>query len=187
MALPASRCTINDARALALLFALTIVPVVALATGPQEKLATSYIMAAASGDPAALLGLYHPGELEDLRMRILKALELEEQQGGNAIRSRLFGAAASIQEIRRLTPDNFYLSVARAVMLPPERIEEVRILGIVEENSQLSHAWRASATQGRQCTPADRGSESDPLRQGVARAAAGMVASAGRRGAHRAG
>jgi hypothetical protein len=127
-------------RSLAVLFALSIFPVVALATGPQEKLATSYIMAAASGDPAALLGLYHPGELEDLRLRILKALELEEQQGGNAIRSRLFGAAASIEEIRRLTPDNFYLNVARAVMLPPERIEEVRILGIVEENSQLSHA-----------------------------------------------
>jgi hypothetical protein len=120
--------------------ALVLCPVVALAAGAEEKLATSYIRAAASGDAAALIGLYHPGELDDLRARILKALELEEQQGGNAIRSRIFGPAASIQEIRRLTPDNFYLSVARAVGLPAEQVEEVRILGVVEENSQLRHA-----------------------------------------------
>jgi hypothetical protein len=126
--------------ALAALLAVATCPAVALAAGAQEKLATSYIEAAASGDPAAVLGHYHPGELEDLRQRLLKALELEEQQGGNAIRSRLFGAATSIQEIRRLTPDSFYVSVARAVALPPERVEEVRILGVVEENSQLSHA-----------------------------------------------
>jgi len=123
-----------------MLLMLAIWPVVTLAAGAQEKLATAYIKAAASGDPAALLGLYHPGELEDLRQRVLKALELEDEQGDGAIRSRLFGAAASVDEIRRLTPDNFYMTLARAVGLPTERIEEVKILGIVEENSQLNHA-----------------------------------------------
>jgi len=127
-------------RVRAVLFALAICPVVAFAADAQERLATSYIMATASGDPAAALGLYHPGELDDLRQRVLKALELEHQQGGDAIRSRLFGAAASVEDIRRLTPDNFYMSVARAVGLPAERVEEVKILGIVEENSQLNHA-----------------------------------------------
>lgn len=123
-----------------LLVMLALWPVAALAAGAQEKLATAYIKAAASGDPAALLGLYHPGELEDLRQRVLKALELEDHQGGDAIRSRLFGSAASVDEVRRLTPDNFYMTLARVVGLPAERIEEVKILGIVEENSQLNHA-----------------------------------------------
>lgn len=123
-----------------MLLMLAIWPVVTLAAGAQEKLATAYITAAASGDPAALLGLYHPGELEDLRQRVLKALELEDEQGDGAIRRRLFGAAASVDEIRRLTPDNFYMTLVRAVGLPTERIEEVKILGIVEENSQLNHA-----------------------------------------------
>jgi len=124
----------------ALLFMLALWPVVTLADSAEEKLAINYIKAAASGDPAALLGLYHPGELEDLRQRVLKALELEEAQGGGAIRSRLFGPASSVDNIRRLTPDTFYTTIARAVGPPAERVEEVRILGIVEENSQLQHA-----------------------------------------------
>lgn len=112
----------------------------ALAAGAQEKLASAYIKAAATGDPAALLGLYHPGELEDLRARVLKTLETEAQQGDSAARTRLFGAAASIDDVRRLTPSNLYLAVARSVGMPAERVEEVKILGIVEENSQLVHA-----------------------------------------------
>lgn len=124
----------------ALLFMLALWPVVTPAAGAEEKLAINYIKAVASGDPAAVLGLYHPGELEDLRQRVLKAIELENSQGDAGIRSRLFGPAASVESIRRLTPDTFYTTVARAVSPPAERVEDVRILGIVTENSQLQHA-----------------------------------------------
>lgn len=124
----------------ALLLVLAVWPVITLAASAEEKLAVNYIKAVASGDPAAVLGLYHPGELEDLRQRVLKVIEQENSQGGAAIRSRLFGPAASVESIRRLTPDTFYTTVARAVSPPAERIEEVRIVGIVTENSQLQHA-----------------------------------------------
>lgn len=124
----------------ALLLAMALWPEATFASAAQEKLASAYIKAAATGDPAALLGLFHPGELEELRARVLKVLEAESEQGGSVIRGRLFGNAASIEEVRRLTHENFYLAMARAIGMPAERIGEVKILGIVAENSQLAHA-----------------------------------------------
>ncbi len=124
----------------ALLLAMALWPDTTFASAAQEKLASTYIQAAATGDPAALLGLFHPGELEELRARVLKVLEAEAEQGGSVIRGRLFGAAASIEEVRRLTHENFYVAMARAIGMPAERIGEVKILGIVAENSQLAHA-----------------------------------------------
>ncbi len=124
----------------ALLLAMAFWPGTSVANAAQEKLASAYIKAAATGDPAAMLGLFHPSELEDLRARALKALEAEAEHGGSAIRGRLFGAAASIDDVRRLTHDNFYVAMARTFGMPAERIQEVKILGIVEENSQLAHA-----------------------------------------------
>ncbi len=124
----------------ALLLALGLWPGAAFASAAQERLASAYIQAAASGDPAALAGLFHPDELTDLRARVLKGLEAEAAQGGNAIRNRLFGSAASMDDVRRLTYESFFVALARGIGMPAERIEEVKILGVVEENSQLAHA-----------------------------------------------
>jgi hypothetical protein len=122
------------------LLLLGLLPVATWANAAQEKLAIAYLKAAASGDPAALQGMFHPDELTQLRERVLKALEAEAAQGGSAIRTRLFGAAMSMDDVRRLTYDNFFATVSRAFTMPAERIEEIKILGVVEENSQLVHA-----------------------------------------------
>ncbi|HSD73269.1 MAG TPA: hypothetical protein VLB75_00780 [Steroidobacteraceae bacterium] len=110
------------------------------ANAAQEKLAIAYLKATASGDPAALQGMFHPDELVQLRARVLKALEAEAAQGGSAIRNRLFGSAMSMDDVRRLTHENFFATVSHSFGMPAERIEEVKILGVVEENSQLAHA-----------------------------------------------
>ena len=125
---------------IAILAALAAWPGATWANAAQEKLATAYIRATASGDPAALQGMFHPDELVQLRTRILKVLEAEAAQGGSAIRTRLFGAAMSMDDVRRLTHDSFFETLTRSLGMPAERIEEVKILGIVEENSQLVHA-----------------------------------------------
>ena len=68
--------------------ALVLVPAALWANAAQEKLATAYLKANASVDPAALQGMFHPDELVQLRARVLKALEAENAQNGSAIRTR---------------------------------------------------------------------------------------------------
>jgi hypothetical protein len=127
---------------------LGLLSVLALASWPgaswansaQEKLAIAYLKANASGDPAAVQGMFHPDELVQLRARVMKALEAENTQGGSAIRSRLFGAAMSLEDVRRLTHENFFATLSRSFGMPAEQLKDIKILGIVEENSQLSHA-----------------------------------------------
>ncbi|HJS21609.1 MAG TPA: hypothetical protein VJ764_03055 [Steroidobacteraceae bacterium] len=128
-------------RALGVLaFALASWPCASWANSAQEKLATAYLKATASGDPAAVQGMFHPDELVQLRARVLKALEAEDAQGGSAIRSRLFGAAMSIEDVRRLTHDTFFATLSRSFGMPAEQIKDIKILGVIEENSQLAHA-----------------------------------------------
>ena len=123
-----------------LVCALAAWPAATWANSAQEKLATAYIKGMASGDPAAVQGMFHPDELVQLRARILKVLEAEATQGGSAIRNRLFGAAMSMDDVRRLTHEAFFATLSRSFGMPAERIEEVKILGVIEENSQLVHA-----------------------------------------------
>ena len=105
----------------------------------QDKIVKAYLEAAASGQPEAVLEFLHPGELEDLRNSLIKTLEDEAAHGSSTVRERLFGAS-TIDDIRHLTPNSFFVSVARRLGLPAERIGEISVLGIIDENSQLSHA-----------------------------------------------
>jgi hypothetical protein len=133
---------------------LTLWSGVSWAASAQEKLAIAYIKATASGDPAALQGMFHPDELVQLRARVLTAIESEAQQGGSAIRSRLFGSTMSVDDVRRLTHENFFATLTQSFGMPAERIEEVKVLGVVEENSQLQHALaRIVPPQSAQARP----------------------------------
>jgi hypothetical protein len=122
---------------LAILLMLTW-PALASAAG-QDKIVKSYLEAAATGQPEALLQFFHPGEVESLRNRLLKALDDEAAHGSHVVRERLFGNS-SLDEIRGLTPGNLFVAIARRLGLPSERIGEVKVLGLIDENSQLSHA-----------------------------------------------
>lgn len=122
-----------------LLSAALICTAPAFANSAQEKYAKDYLEAAVKGDPDAVAGFYHPGEIDDLRTRVLRALEEEAAKGGTTIRRNLMGAATSLEDVRRTTPANLYLQVARRVGLPSEKVESIKALGTVEENSQLAH------------------------------------------------
>ena len=123
---------------LAAWLALIILPALADAAGQQDKIAKAYLQAAASGQPEALLEFLHPGELEDLRKRLIAVLENEAAHGSSTVRERLFGTTTA-EEIRRLTPSSLFVTLARRVGLPTEKIGEIKILGVIDENSQLSH------------------------------------------------
>src|SRR5262245_16494036 len=115
------------------------VPALGWTAAGQDKIVKAYLEAAASGQPEALLQFFHPGEVEDLRRDLLKTLQDEAAHGSSAVRERLFGSS-SIDEISHLTPNNLFITVARRLGLPAERVGEIKVLGIVDENSQLSHA-----------------------------------------------
>lgn len=118
---------------------MAVVPALTWAAGGQDKIVKAYLEAAASGQPEAVLEFLHPGEIQDLRSNLLKTLDDEAAHGSSTVRERLFGAS-SIDDIRHLTPNNFFIAVARRVGLPAERVGEIKVLGIIDENSQLSHA-----------------------------------------------
>jgi hypothetical protein len=111
----------------------------AWANSAQERLAKEYLEAAVKGDPEGTLSFYHPNEIEDLRTRVLRVLEEEAAKGGNTIRRNVLGAVASLEGARRVTPANFFLTLARRVGSPAEKVEVVKPLGTIEENSQLAH------------------------------------------------
>jgi hypothetical protein len=115
------------------------VPVLGWTAAGQDKIVKAYLEAAASGQPEALLQFFHPGEVEDLRRDLLKTLQDEAAHGSSTVRERLFGSS-SIEEISHLTPNNLFITVARRLGLPAERVGEIKVVGIVDENSQLSHA-----------------------------------------------
>lgn len=117
---------------------MALLPTLASAAGQQDKIAQAYLKAAASGQPEAQLEFFHPGELEDLRSRLLAVLDNEAAHGSSTVRERLFGTSTA-DEIRRLTPGNLYVAVARRLASPAEKIGEIKILGVIDENSQLSH------------------------------------------------
>jgi hypothetical protein len=125
-------------RLLACLLMLAL-PALGWAAAGQDKIVKAYLEAAASGQPEALLQFFHPGEVEDLRRDLLKTLQDEAAHGSSTVRERLFGSS-SIDEISHLTPNNLFIAVARRLGLPTERVGEIKVLGIVDENSQLSHA-----------------------------------------------
>jgi hypothetical protein len=132
---PTSR---RDVRLFACLLMLAM-PALGWAAAGQDKIVKAYLEAAASGQPEALLQFFHPGEVEDLRSNLLKTLQDEAAHGSSTVRERLFGSS-SIDEISHLTPNNFFIAVARRLGLPAERVGDIKVLGIVDENSQLSHA-----------------------------------------------
>lgn len=111
----------------------------ALATAAQDRMAEEYLKAVAEGRVEALIDFFHPAEIEDLRARVMKALEAENAAGSGAVRKQLFGIVTSLEEARRITPANLFILLARRVGLPTEKAQTVKALGQVEENSQLAH------------------------------------------------
>jgi hypothetical protein len=122
---------------IALALVALLIASAARASSAQERLAKDYLQTAVKGDAEEMLGFYHPGEIADLRARVLKALE--EEGTSDKIRTQMFGVATSMDEVRRLTPTNLCFTLLRRVGVPAERVADIKVLGVVEENSQLAH------------------------------------------------
>ncbi len=125
---------------LALAFGILLGDSAYAARGGEERLAQGYLEAAVRADAQGMLSFYHPTEITDLRERVLKALDKENTAGGSEVRTQIFGPRTSLDDVRRLTPDNLYLKLAERVGLPSEPVLKIDVIGMVEENPQLMHA-----------------------------------------------
>lgn len=112
---------------------------IAVAAPSQQRLVKDYLLAAGAGDKGAVFNSFHSGDVEEFRTRVMKALETEAGQGRRDIRDRLFGAGTSLEELRRLTPPNFLLAMARRLEMPMLPAKKVDVIDLVEENAATVH------------------------------------------------
>lgn len=97
----------------------------------QRRGAEEFLAAIAGGGAAAAVYAIHPTELDELRTRLLTKMREEAKGGDSTTKSRLFGAAMPLSDIERMTPVNFYGTVAGRLRYsgrPYQRVKEVGTL-----------------------------------------------------------
>lgn len=142
MSTPFSVATSRFLRLCAASLVLGMVGAVAVAaTAGQRKLIEDYLRVLAAGDRQdVILNGFHSAEVEKLRTRVIAALDAEKAAGHSTIRERLFGSAASLEELRRLTPPNLLLAMTRRISLPTIPAGAVEVIDTVEEDDSTQHA-----------------------------------------------
>ncbi|MEZ5500980.1 MAG: hypothetical protein R3E77_16310 [Steroidobacteraceae bacterium] len=109
------------------------------ATGAQRKAAEEYLAATASGSAQALAFAIHPDELAALRERILKQLRDENEKADNTIRTRLFGVAAPLNDLERLTPVGFFTRLADRLVWRGRVYESLSALSATPDSNGVVH------------------------------------------------
>ena len=131
------------------LFAVTLLASIsaALTTAPaaraddlsaaQRRAAGEYLAAVAAGDAQAVAYAIHPDELDRLRLRLQQRLRAEAASGGDALRSRLFGAAMPLADIERLTSVDLFRALGPRLALRGRVYEDVRGVGALRDGERV--------------------------------------------------
>ena len=142
-----------SARAAGLAAFCCILPVASAADGnsAQQQAAEEYLAALAAGDARQMAFAIHKDELEQLRSRLLDEMHLEADRGETMVRSRLFGSAMPLDEIERLTPQTFFVTLAQRLRFSGREFERVDWIGAVSDSGgmvQMVGRLRPSKDQG---------------------------------------
>lgn len=116
----------------------------------QRRAAGEYLAAVAAGDAQAVAYAIHPDELDRLRVTLQQRLRTEAASGGDALRSRLFGAAMPIADIERLTSVDLFRALGPRLGLRGRVYEDVRGVGALRDGERV-----LAVVKGR--PPKDRG------------------------------
>lgn len=116
----------------------------------QRRAAGEYLAAVAAGDAQAVAYAIHPDELDRLRVTLQQRLRAEATAGGDALRSRLFGAAMPLADIERLTSVDFFRALGSRLGLRGRVYEDVRGVGALRDGERV-----LAVVKGR--PPKDRG------------------------------
>lgn len=95
------------------------------------------LAAMAAGDPAAMAQAIHENELELLRKNLVSEMKLQADRNETLLRDRLFGTGMPLSEIERLTPQNFFVALARRLRFGGRTFERVEWLAAVPDDGGM--------------------------------------------------
>jgi hypothetical protein len=106
-------------------------------TGAQQRAAEEYLAVLSSGDPKAVALSIHQDELEQLRKRLVDEMKLEADRNDSLVRTRLFGAGMPLVDIERLTPQNFFATLAARLRMGTREFERIDWLAAVDDSGGM--------------------------------------------------
>ncbi|MEO6187165.1 MAG: hypothetical protein ABIP38_01755, partial [Steroidobacteraceae bacterium] len=95
------------------------------------------LAAVAAGDARAMAMSIHKDELETLRKRLLDDMKLEADRNDSLVRSRLFGSGMALEEIERLTAQNFFVTLAQRLRFGGREFERIDWLAAVADSGGM--------------------------------------------------
>lgn len=109
-----------------------------------EKTAEAFVELSTGGGPRAAVILYQFSEVQRIRDKVLLAAEREAESGRKQVRNALFGAGPSLDDVRRMTPENLLLAIMARVPSRTTVYDKFKALGTVKEDDKLHVVVRAS-------------------------------------------
>jgi hypothetical protein len=106
-------------------------------TSAQHRAAEEMLAAMAAGDPAAMAQAIHENELELLRKNLVGEMKLQADRNETLLRDRLFGSGMPLSEIEKLTPQNFFVALARRLRFGGRTFERVEWLEAVPDSGGM--------------------------------------------------
>ena len=95
------------------------------------------LAAMAAGDAGAMAQAIHENELELLRKNLVSEMKLQADRNETLLRDRLFGSGMPLSEIERLTPQNFFATLARRLRFGGRKFESVDWLEAVPDSGGM--------------------------------------------------
>jgi len=81
----------------------------------------------------------HPAELDRVRKRVMGALEAESKDGASDIRTRLFGAGVTLEDVQHMTPQATMTALVKRFLTAPRAARKTVAIGSVKESGNLTH------------------------------------------------
>jgi hypothetical protein len=106
-------------------------------SGAQQKAAEALLAAQAAGDAGSMAQAIHESELALLRENLLGELKLQADRNETLLRDRLFGSGMPLADIERLTPQNFFVTLARRLRFGGRAFQSVDWLEAVDDSGGM--------------------------------------------------
>jgi hypothetical protein len=125
----------------AVLYCIAVAPLARAGDGnaAQHQAAEELLAAQAAGDAAAMAQAIHESELDLLRKGLVSEMRLQADRNETLLRDRLFGGGMPLAEIERLTPQNFFVALARRLRFSGRTFQSVDWLEAVPDSGGMVH------------------------------------------------
>lgn len=105
----------------------------------QQRAAEEMLFAMAQGDAQAMSMAILEDELVQLRKQLIDAMKLEADRDEHTTRTRLFGDAVRLEDLERLTPRNFFVTLAQRLRFGGREFRRVNWIEAVKDRGSMVH------------------------------------------------